>query len=74
LVALPLEKWRALAGSSLPEFVEVLCDVAAAVDLEVYRKSTRGPKKPKPKKTHKKKNVHVSTAKLLAQRKQESAC
>ena len=51
-----------------------MCEVAGAIDLEVYRKTVRGPKKPKPKKKHKKRSVHVSSAKILAQRHQQSAC
>ena len=47
-----------------------MCEVAGAIDLEVYRKTVRGPKKPKPKKKHKKRSVHVSSAKILAQRQQ----
>jgi len=69
LIAIPLEKWQELASASLTEFIEVLCQTANAIDLSVYRKAVRGPKKNKPKKKHKKNVVHVSTAKILAQRK-----
>ena len=40
--------------------------IAAQVDLSLYRKSKRGPKKPPPKRGRYKNGGHVSTYKLLA--------
>ena len=74
LVALPIEKWIRMASTSLPEFTKTLRKTARNIDLNVYKKA----KKRGPKKTTKKKNIknkpHVTSAKILAQRKQNSAC
>ena len=74
LIALPREQWHQWANGPPREFNQTLTRIAAAIDISVYQKSTRGPKKTKPKKKHIKNKVHVSTAKILAQRKQNSAC
>jgi hypothetical protein len=73
LVALPVDKWIKMASVSLEKFNASLCKTASHIDLDVYKKSNRGPKKPKKKKNIKNK-PHVSTAKILAQRKRNSAC
>jgi len=72
LVALPLDRWEQMASTNTAGFNQALCRVAQAIDLSVYRKSKRAPKKPK-KKPKDKSIVHVSTAKILAQRKR-GAC
>ena len=74
LVALPPEQWTKKANAPVHKFNQQLRKIAANVDLSVYQKSIRGPKKAKAKKKHVKNKVHVSTAKLLALRKQSSAC
>lgn len=68
LVALPEEFWQEAVKLPVSEFNQIVCQVADSIDPEVYRKSIRGPKKPKPKKKHRKNVVHVSTAKILALR------
>ena len=73
LIALPIEKWTKMGNVSLDKFNKALCKVANNIDLEVYKKATRKPKKPTPKK-HDKTKPHVSTAKLLALRKSKTAC
>jgi hypothetical protein len=42
---------------------------AARIDLKRYRKHKRGPKKPPPKKSAYRNGGHVSTEKLLRERK-----
>lgn len=74
LIAIPVERWLEVSSLPLDEFTERMRDIARNIDLDVYRKAKRGPKKQKPKKKHKKNVVHVSTAKILAQRKEKSAC
>jgi IS4 transposase len=54
---------------STEEFCTELREVARHIDLEKYRKNVRGPKKPQTKKPPNKRAVHLSTAKILAQRK-----
>jgi hypothetical protein len=51
------------------EFCNALRDVAQHIDLNDYRKNTRGPKKPVNKKRRNKRRVHVSVAKVLSQRR-----
>jgi hypothetical protein len=55
---------------SLPpqRFADTLERLARRVDLQRYPKHRRGPKKPRPRQTSGRKNHHVSTAKLLAQK------
>lgn len=69
LVALPDERWSALATMPIEDFVRELLSVTSGIRLATYRKSLRGPKKPAPKKIHDKRHVHVSTYKLLAERR-----
>jgi hypothetical protein len=52
----------------------VLVGWARTVPLSEYRKSPRGPKKPKPKKTRGAKIKHVATAKILKARKTCTKC
>lgn len=68
MIALPPACWAAIAGLAAPEFAALLREVAAHADLQRYRKSPRGPKRPPPKKSRYKNGGHVSTHKLLAER------
>ena len=74
LVALPEERWRIATTITAAKFAKHLRSIAAYVDMEVYRKAKRGPKKKKPPKKKNRRSVHVSSARILAQRKQSSAC
>ncbi len=55
------------------EMVATLRELAQKVRLKAYRKSPRGPKKPRPKREGTTKASHVSTAKLLRERKVNAA-
>lgn len=67
LVAVPSEEWKPLAAMNDLELAAVLKQLAQNVQPERYTKHRRGPKKTvKRKKTR---SRHVSTAKLLQQRK-----
>ncbi|MCA9126037.1 MAG: hypothetical protein KDB22_03090 [Planctomycetales bacterium] len=58
-----------LKTMSTEDFCNELRDVARHVEVDRYRKNVRGTKKPPTKKkASNKRNVHVSTAKILAQR------
>lgn len=70
MVMLPQSHWDAIGRLSLADFAERLRHVALFIDFNRYRKTKRRPRKPKPKIPHQSDKVHVSTAKLLAQRKQ----
>lgn len=65
MIALPPGCWEVFCGMSAPSFAKVLKKIAAHVDLAMYRKTPRGPKKPPPKKSRYKNGGHVSTHKLL---------
>lgn len=71
MVALPPKKWQPFQTMRADDLVKHLRRWAKAADLENYPKSSRGPKKPPPKRA-KAQFQHVSTAKLLAQEKQKT--
>jgi hypothetical protein len=65
MIALPPACWEVFSGMSVPSFAKLLKKIAAHVDLAMYRKTPRGPKKPSPKKDRYENGGHVSTHKLL---------
>jgi hypothetical protein len=67
LVAVPAEEWKPVADMTNAELAAFLKGVAENAKPERYSKHQRGPKKTMPRK--KVKSRHVSTAKLLQQRK-----
>lgn len=70
LIAVPVQAWRRQFASLTPRaLANVLEQLAARVRPERFRKTTRGPKKPPPKRASGKQHKHVSTAKLLLQRR-----
>ena len=73
LVVLPEERWEEMDGVSLSDFAAEVRSIASGIDMSRYRKSVRGPKKPPPKRTNKRKSVHVSTKRILDKRK-ENTC
>lgn len=68
LIALPESRWECVNDLPVATFTERLLEVTSSMDMQQYRKSVRGPKKPPPKKTGNKRTVHVSTKQLLDQR------
>jgi len=69
MVALPPGDWEALGSWDLPSFAAWLVGLAGRADLGRFRKSPRGPKEPRPRRTRFTKEKHISTAKLLAAEK-----
>ena len=65
MIALPPRRWQVFARMDAREFAKMLKEIAGHADLERYRKSPRGPKKPPPKKSRYRNGGHVSTHKLL---------
>ncbi|MEM9089971.1 MAG: IS4/IS5 family transposase, partial [Cyanobacteria bacterium P01_F01_bin.53] len=53
----------------IDSFSQALKDWATAVDLNRFKSSPRGPKKPKQKKKFDPKHTHVATARLLRENK-----
>jgi hypothetical protein len=69
MIAIPEPYWAPFRTLSLAKFVQLLKEIARHVKLSLYKKSQRGPKKPPPKKTRYKNGGHISTYKVLQQRK-----
>jgi DDE family transposase len=65
MLAIPEDEWRVFSRMRPAEMVATLRELAQKVCLKGYRKSPRGPKKPRPKREGATKASHVSTAKLL---------
>lgn len=68
LIALKPSRWGCVAKLTPERFAAEMKSVAQGMNLKYYAKSTRSPKKPKPKPTHVRNKVHVSTKKLLDER------
>jgi hypothetical protein len=73
MIAIPEEEWRVFCRMRPAEMVATLRALAQKVRLKAYRKSPRGPKKPRPKREGSPKAPHVSTAKLLRNLKANAA-
>ena len=68
--AIPKDEWVEFQEMPAAELAVLLVEWARTVPLSEYRKSPRGPKKPKPKKQSGAKISHVATAKILKARNQ----
>jgi len=65
MMAIPEDEWRVFSRMAPADLVATLKMLARKVRLSAYRKSPRGPKKPRPKREGTTKVPHVSTATLL---------
>lgn len=61
--------WERIAAMSASEFISWVKSVARHANLEQYRSHPRGPKRPPPNRTSGKRRAHVSTHRILEQRK-----
>ena len=68
MVALPAWQWEVFRDMTATELATAMKEMATGIDLKKYRKTTRGPKKPKTPKRYKN-GGHVATHKLLLKRK-----
>jgi hypothetical protein len=73
MIAIPEDEGRVFSRMRPAEMVATLKELAQSVRLKAYRKSPRGPKKPRPKPEGTTKAPHVSTAKLLRDLKTNAA-
>jgi Transposase DDE domain len=73
MIAIPEDAWRVFSRMRPAEMVATLRALAQKVRLKAYRKSPRGPKKPRLKGEGTSKTPHVSTAKLLRERQVTAA-
>jgi IS4 transposase len=69
MIAIPPPEWQVFRQLTVPEWAEVLIDLAGKVHLAKFRKHSRGPKKPRPPRSFDPKHPHQATAKLLAARR-----
>jgi IS4 transposase len=69
MIALPPDEWTIFRVMSVAEFAAQLKEMAAHMDLGLYRKSKRGPKKPPPPMDQYRNGGHVSTYKILRDKK-----
>ena len=69
MIALPPEDWSDLGTMSLPQFSSLLQDWANSVNLKAFTSAPRKPKKKKSKPPYDPRHPHVSTARLLAEKK-----
>jgi IS4 transposase len=73
MIAIEPCRWtRAFADLSVAEMARLLRELAKNVDVSRFKKHKRGPKHPPPKRTGGIREKHVSTARLLNQRKIET--
>ena len=71
MIAVPPVEWtRHFATLNPAKLASILKTLAGNVRPDRFRKNVRGPKKPPPKRTSAKRHPHVSTARILAKRKQ----
>jgi hypothetical protein len=69
MIALPPSKWVKFQKLSIEELAKLLCEIAENVKPDRYRKARRGPKKPPTPKARYKNGGHVSTQRLIEQRR-----
>jgi hypothetical protein len=68
MVAIPPPHWSVFQECSDGEMARVLREIAGEVSIHRYRKTTRGPKKPRPQRRRYKSGEHVATSKIIAER------
>jgi hypothetical protein len=69
MIAIPPKHWIVFRDMTVAQLARVLKELAHHVDLSKYQKHPRGPKHPRPERTHTGRTNHVSTARVLARRK-----
>lgn len=72
MIAIPPEEWRVFQNMTFTELSQILKHLAGLVKLRAFRRHPRGSKKPQPKRTYLKNRPHISTAKILNQKKLEN--
>lgn len=72
MIAVPPEKWKRFRVTSVVTFAAWLRTWASRVRLKSVRRQRRGPKKPPVRRSYNKKKPHVSTARVLEERKKNN--
>ena len=73
MIALPPTEWQDFGQMSLTPFSSLLQEWARSVNLEAFTSTPRKAKKKKPKPAYDPSHPHVSTARLLAEKKKSRA-
>ena len=68
-----VQDWEVFRHLSTAQFAHWLIDTARHINLRRYQKHPRGPKKPSTKRVQDTSKTHLSTARLLAERKKAKA-
>jgi hypothetical protein len=66
MIAIPAKHWQPLAVADTETLAHLLIGLAEKASLPRYKKSPRGPKKPKKRRTRFAKAKHIATSRLLA--------
>jgi hypothetical protein len=73
MIAVPEPEWQVFAQMSARDFARVLVQLAKKINLERFRKHSRGPKKTREKRHYDPSHPHVSVARILHRRKLQNA-
>ncbi len=73
MIALPPTEWQDLGALSLTQFSSLLQEWAGLVNLDAFTSTPRKAKKKQPKPPYDPSHPHVSTARLLAEKKKSRA-
>jgi Transposase DDE domain len=69
MIAIPAEHWQPLADADTKTLAQLLVALVRKASLPRYKKSPRGPKKPKRRRTRFATAKHIATSRLLADEK-----
>jgi IS4 transposase len=72
MIALPDTEWRQFRHMTIAQLAAALKALASKARLAAYQRHPRGPKKTRPERTHCKDKPHVSTARLIANRRKKN--
>ena len=70
-IAVPDECWEPYRAMPVGSFAKAMTRLAHRVELARYPKKRRGPKKPQPRRKSGRRNHHISTARLLEERRKK---
>jgi hypothetical protein len=70
MISIPHSRWAIFSRLTQTKLIELLAALAANVKLSRFQKHKRGPKKAAPKRTSDKHKPHVSTARVIASKKE----
>ena len=69
MITIPDPHWLVFSRLTQSQLIELLKALAANVNLSRFQKHSRGPKKPAKKRKTDKRKPHVSTARVIGNRK-----